>query len=482
MTRKQLWNMKHALPRTSFTFLAIGIAAAGFFATPSAFAGAKEAAAIQTALDAIAPPGDTIQTATAANLSTATLAAIDDPANKKLSPTSIAGEALRGAGDDNFGTVFGSAAFASGSTRISDKPKFAGGAAVSASTGKTANPTLVPDFAAQFAATNDEAQTIANFAKKSTTAIGAVLGGRAQEVSAAERINLANTALVTKQTKKAAQQIAQYVSDPSANDTEAALFAVTVAVANKSFIQKVAVGTTISNPDAADLIIDGLFVSSASADALKIAPKLAKGVGVVADIEQIQLMAISFGGKVSSKQANSTAKALIQGISARDPKSAANGPGELSLVNKADEVGEVAAYFLAALERDNTAVQGTFTNAKSAANLVFKLVKTMFKAAKIKTIKGTQTSKDLQNQLLALQGNFAASIGFTLANMGLDPAVLQAITDKLNKSAKSIAGGANATTLQAQFTAGFTGTPANGFESGVDLGNMIDPETDFRNG
>ena len=192
-------------------------------------------------------------------------------------------------------------------------------------------------------------------------------------------------------------------------------------------------------------------------------------------------MAKSFGQVITSKQANSTAKALIQAISTRNPKSPANGAGELSLVNKADEVGEVAAYFFAAIE-SNAGFATSFGTPKSAAKFVFKVVKTMFKAAKIKALKASgQTSKDLQTALLAKGGNFAASITYTLTKLGLSAETLAAIQAKLVAGSKSIAGKANAATLALQFDAGFVATDAQQFEDGT-LGNMIDPETDIRNG
>jgi hypothetical protein len=472
--------MKSTLPRTSL--LAIGLAAAGYFASPSAFAGPKEIAAIQAALDAILPPGDTIQTATAQNLSDATIAAIN---NSTLSVTVLAGEALKGTTASNFGDVFGNATFTGSIPRITDKNKFAAGAAVSASTGKTANATQVPTFASHFVTSNETAIALARLATKSNTAIGAILGGRGLQITDETlRLGLGNAGLQDKKLKKAAQQIAQFVGDTVPNDTAAANFATGLASTSPNFLQKVAVGVTTSNPDAADRILDTMLLGTVTQPIVKkLAPKLAKLVGQVADIEQVQLMAITLGGVVTTKQANSTAQGLIKAISLRNPKSPVNGPGELSLVNKADEVGEVAAYFLAALKA-NAAFSTTFSTPKSAASLVFKIVKTMFKSAKNKTIKSiSQTSKDLQNQLLVLGGNFASSIGLTLSKLNLPQDVLDAIKAKLASGAKAIAGAANAATLVTQFNNGFSNTPpsGNGFEDGTDLSNMIDPETDFRN-
>jgi hypothetical protein len=484
MTRKQLWNMKSALPRT--TFLAIGIAAASLFTTPLAFGGQKEIDAINQALAAQTPPGGSIETATEAALTAAVLTAIDDPANKKLSPTTLAGEALKGAGDPDFGGFFGVQAAASNSPRITDKNKFAAGAAVSASTGKTADATQVPAFASAFFSTNDAAQQVARLATKSNTAIGAILGGRSLEVTTeAERINLANTALQDGKTAKAAQQIAQFVSAPSdVDDNEAAAFATAVAVANKKYLQKVAVGTTTSNPNSAGRTIELLIDSSISADVIKKAPALAKSVGLVADIEQVQLMAVELGKVVTAKTINSTAKALIQAISGRAPASTGND----RMVNKADEVGEVAAYYLAAL-KDNPLAASKFASAKAAANFAFALAKTMFKAAKVKNIKGTQVPTALQAELLVKDGNFGASLALTFKDLGLAQDIIDAIEAKLTdpKSLKAIAGKTFAADLGAAFQAGFDADPnvtTHGFENGTDFTvSMIDaPETDIRNG
>lgn len=484
MTRNHLLSMKYALPRRSL--LAIGIAAAGLLVTPSvSFArDTKELAALKTALAALGG-GTDVAAADPQILANAVAQAAAN--NLRLRIGNIAGEALKYNTNDPGDEI--ALKIQEVVAAVVDQNKAAAAAAVRASTQVGANATNVPRFASFFVATNAEATSLAKLAIKSTTAIGAILGGRAldADVGAGLRAGVANAGIQDPKLKKAAQQIAQFVGDTVADDNEAVDFAGTVAIANTTQIQRIAVGVTTSNPNAAGGIIDVLLASAATVELTKKnAPKIAKAVGLVASVEQIQLMSSSFGKVVTTRQAISTVKGLIQGISARNPKVSVDGAGSLSKVNKADEVGEVIAYFVAALAKNNAAFDATFASEKKAAGLIFSIAKTVFVAAKVKAIKSIgQKSDALQAQLLVLAGNFGASLAFTLQQLQLQlditPAVLEAIKSKLQKSAAAIGGKRNSVALQAQFNAGFA-VGATGFEDGTAVGSVIDPETDTRNG
>lgn len=486
MTRKQLWNMKSALPRT--TFLAIGIAAAGLILTPSAsFAkDTKELAALKTALSALGG-GTDIVTADPDLLAQAVVNA--KTSNAKLKLGNIAGEALKyntnDPGDEIAAQVIATV------VAPADRQVVAADAAVRATTQVGANPTNVPDFESFFVDTNADAQTIARRAVKSNTAIGAIFGGRALDLgTTGELIIAGNLGIQDPKLKKAAQQIAQFVGDAAPGNVEATQFAVGLAAANTTQIQKIAVGVTTSNPTAAGAIIGGLLDNTTTKlGTVKIAPKIAKAVGIVADIEQVQVMASSLAGFISSKQAISTVKALVQGISARDSKVSVNGTGALSLVNKSDEVGEVLAYFVAALAQNNAAFDAILGDSKKGPALLFNIAKAVFQGAKVKAIKSIgQKSDALQAGLFAKAGNFGASLAFTLTQLvasgDLTQDVVNAFAGKIDsKAVNGIGGKKNAAAIQGQFDLGFAADAATkGYEDGTAVGSVVDPETDIRNG
>lgn len=482
MTRKQLWNMKYALPRT--TFLAIGIAAAGLLITPSVSVAkdTRELAALKTALGAV-----DIVTADPTVLANAVIQAFTD--NPRLKLGNIAGEALKyntqDPGDELANRIIQEV------IEVADRNRVVADAAVRASTQVGANPTNIPDFASFFVAAPADAQTIARLALRSNTAIGAIYGGRALDVNTvAEWVTLANLGLQDTKTKKAAQQIAQFVGDAVQTDTDAANFATGVAGANTKLVQKVAVGVTTSNPTAAGAIISGLLGATVTKEpTVKIAPKIAKAVGLVADVEQVQVMASSLAGAITSKQAVSTVKALVQGISGRDPKATVNGQGALSTINKSDEIGEVIAYFVASLAKNNAAFDAILSDDKKGATLIFNIAKAVFQGAKVRTIRSiAQKSDALQLGLLAKPGNFGASLAFTLTQLVASGDIAQSLVVEFarkidSKAVNAIGGAKNAAAIQAQFDAGFDPNAAGqGYEDGTAVGSVIDPETDIRNG
>jgi len=472
--------MNYALPRTSF--LAIGVAAAGLFATPTASfaADTKELAALKTALGSSDVAGADPQA-----LADAVVAA--SVANPKLNIGNIAGEALKYNVDDPGDEI--AAELQAAVTDPNALSKAAANAAVRASTKTAANAVNVPDFIASLVNSDEDAYVIARQATKSTTAIGAVVGGRALDYvggTDAAEVTLAQVAFGDKKLKKAVQQISQYTS---INVNDSAAFA--SSLATDSNVQKVATGVAAGNPTDANDIVDTLINGSLGATVVKQSAKIAKSVGLVADVEQVSLMAETFGLKVTSKAANSTAKALVQAISGRAQLfGSSDGTTDNTVGNKAEEVGEIVATFIATIQQ-NSAIQPTFTDAKKAASLVFKIAKTMYKAAKVKKIKGIQNPNDLQRALLVKDGNFFASLAYTLDQMEaagrITSDVLAAISDKLLKSVKSIGGKEFEAQITAALNAGFNGSgvvpgdPNSGFEDGVNIGPVVDPETDTRN-
>jgi hypothetical protein len=477
--------MKYALPRT--TLLAIGIAAAGLFALPTATYAkdTKELTALKAALQTLTGSSDVVN-ATANNLAAAVTKASTD--NPKLRIGNIAGEALKyninDPGDEVAGSII---------TAVTDptaRNKEAANASVRSTTGVSANGTNVPLFASQFVSSDSEAITLARLATKSSIAIGAIIGGQALDYASnpsdAAEAALAIAAMGDSKLKKATQQIAQYTS---VFVTNSGAFANALATTSKIAL-KVGTGVAAGNPQEADQIINAMLAGPQAATVVKTAQKFAKSVGLVADVEQVAFIARTLGGVISSKQVNSTAKALSLAISKR---TTLNGTGDNNIGNKAEEYGEIIGTFIDAIE-ENPLIGPTFDIPKKAATLVFNVAKTMFKAAKVKTIKSiSQTSKDLQNALVAKPGNFAASLAFTLRQMNaagdISNEVFQAIVAKLtSKSVNAIGGKPFAAAILDGLNKGFAGDGVvigdpnqTGYEDGQNIGPVLDPETDTRN-
>jgi hypothetical protein len=473
--------MSTAILRKSI--LALGITSVGLFMAPTtAQAGQKEVNALIAALN-----GATLENATASQLAAAVVSAIN--ANPNLKPGVIAGEALKGPNAD--GALIADSA--SGITSVSAAlDRFIGDAAVTAATkttktGLAANGAQVPDFAGELITTDEGAQAAASRATKSKTAVGLIIQGHAANLASdAAKLSLANSSIALPKLKPAVKDIARGasvdVADPGAFAT-----GITVA-ATGGQVTNVAVGVTAQNPTFANDIVSDLVTNATTGTvAKKNAAKIAKNAGLVADLEQLQLMSVTLGGQVTTKQVNSVGKALVKAVSGRPTATT----GVNRDVNKADELGEIAAYYLAAVLQ-NPALQPTLiaTNPKNAVNVVFNLAKTLFQAAKVSVKNGGYaTSNALQTLMATGNSDFAGSFALTLNALNqqnvISTTLLDAIQAKLttSKSLRAIGGKTFEPSLLAGFNAGFDANPATEtrFEDGT-TGNVIDPETDTRNG
>jgi hypothetical protein len=479
--------------RSSISILALGLAATGFLSSPDAFAGAKENTAVLTQLSAL---GETYETATGSDIATAVAAAI--AANPNLKPGVIAGEALKRAGAAalDAGTKVGQnlAANAALAAKINT---IAADAAVTATTGLDADGSLVPDFAQEIVADNVQATTIAILAaKKSKTAIGAIIGGRAQELADDSlRTELASSSIGNTKLAGGAQSIAQYVGNSlTLTSISIADFASSVAENNLKLLTSIAPGAVASDPSKARAILDSLFSGLTLTTAANNASKLAKSMSLLAETEQVEQLAESFGAQVGanvikSSSLNAMAKALIQGLVKRPTGSL---PAD-TLTNKMDEIGEVGAYLLAAAAASPDFDILTKGKAK-AASIVTGLLKSIILAAKDKV------NPSLQKSIAA---DVAGSIALTLNSLNAKATppfstdifgqIAQAFTTQGAATAKKILGaklnkavGADVTTALNDGITNAAGA-AGKYEDGtitedVQVGQVIDPVTDIRNG
>lgn len=546
--------MKTAAPR-KFILLA-GIAIACLSTSPLQ-AGTKEIAAINSQL-ALITPGATIGTATTADLSTATVNALKSDANKSLNPSTIAGEALKGAGSNaaGIGTQLATDVLANIGVLTGSFPKialnlkgFVGGAAVTASTSTGANAAQVPSFAAAFIANiagsndtnlrNAAAISTAEQATKSTTAIGAILGGRnfnGDLDTAQERIDLAKTALADKKLTKASQQIAQYVGDAVVDDDEAASFALAVVKGvgttttpsgNSKYIVQIATGTSTSNPSAASKVVDAMFdgvtgnlavvpasISPFFTAAVKNAKNLASKVGFVADTEQVQAVGVALGSRVgltntdpgtgkvktvgiSQSSVSALAKGLVLGLTTRPTRNSVTTNGD-NRANRIDEIGEVGAYLLNSIKSLPVFQVDSTANRKNAPKLVTSLLKTIISAsakvwsdAQFALTGNTKKSvvKDTAFQS-SVADDASGGIGLTLFSLQgqINAQIFASIKASLTaaNAGTKIAGKTLGPTVLAALTAGInnTGNSSQIYEDGTIAANAIDvissAETDIR--
>lgn len=515
--------------------LILGLA---FFAAQPVQAGTKEINAINSKL----PVGKTIATATDAELSAAVIAAMKDPVNSKLNQATIAGEALKGAVTaTNIGNVLATDILAD----IANLPKvsanvqkFTGASSKTAATGTGANPTQIPTWASVFIANVPEAQrnaeaiAIAKFAPGSTTAIGAIIGGRALTGDASidtdlERVTYANQAIADRKLSSSSQQIAQYVSDTAADVPNFTLSLVALGT-NTKFLSKVVTGTTTANPTLASDILDTMFAannvsSPVFLSTVKNASTLAKNLGKVADIEEVSQMATEFGeriglinpatGKVvgiKDSKINTIAKSLAVGIATR-----ATAGNQDNRTNRIDEIAEVGAYMMNAIRTlPFFTATSTKANIKKAQNTVTNLIKTLVKASlkvhrdvaqvpptnpKITTTKDTQFQAHVADDIAGSVAQTIRSIGagnFGAAGPGL-VSIYDAIVAQLTKPTigKTIAGSSKtlfdvgdgpkpiAQLVQDALASGLNNTNNASviYEDGFTVANVNDPETDIRN-
>lgn len=526
----------------------------------SSLAGTKEIAAINQQLAIIVGPNSTIQNATDAQLSQAVLQAIASTSNVRLNPAIIAAEALKGAvtatniGDqlsqDLIVTLNDSVKNQLGTFPkiLANVEKFVGTASSSAATGTAPNAEQIPDFAANFIATksettrNDEAVLIARSATASTTAIGAIAGGRTQVADMdtdAERLFFANQAISV--LGKASQQISQYVG-ASTVDVPAFAAALTGASTNAKYVVQIATGTMTARPAAGSDIMNALFAnndvnSPVFKATVKNATKIASSVSKVASSEEVSQIADQLGQRVGLTTKNTANKDIIVGIKQSNINAIAKGlvvglatrptlsDSSLSKVNRMDEIGEIGAYLLNSVKTLPVFTVNSTANQKAAPNLIISLMKTIIGAslsryddaaaavnAKKAIIKDTTFQATIAEDL-------AGSIGLTIRflQQALDPAIYSAVRAALLNATvgTKIAGSSKTTfvidgqaprTISKLVSDALTATVGDGetdlptldskyrkYENGSNpvyaqgpyndplLGTITEPETDIRN-
>ena len=492
--------------------------------SPASAADTKELVALNAKL----PSGVTLSSANTSQLVAAVKAAILDAANARLSFAGIIGEALKYAGSSAVdpGTALGqlvqtdSAVLAKigGTTKLQ---KFAADASVRAASGTGANPTLVPEFATEFAATNAEAIAIAGLATKSKTAVGAIVAGRTLDADIdtdAERLALAVAALTDRKTGGSSQDIARFVA---ASVTSSPAFATgilnTLGTNGKPvFISKIttiAPGVVAGDPLNADSILEALFNNNGGAtlsgtkltgDAvalatIKNASKLASSISLVADTEQYSFISTSFGsriasGLIKSSQVATLAKGIVTSmvkkplpISTTDRNAA---------FNRADEAGEIAAYLLNSLTGNSTASAtdgltifktDTTANRKAAVAMVTSIMKTVVGAYNI--------SKSTTFTPTVVAADVAGSVAQTLFSLNaagaINSGIFQAIKDSFTLKTATSINKTVATAVLDALTKGVTNSAGTRYEDGTiaanqlgpvnpGTGNVVDAETDVR--
>lgn len=444
--------MKMAISRP---VLALGIAFSAALMMPQqASAGTNELKAIATQLNGgTLPPGtgtkpptpqqliDFIKTKTSLEIANATIAAIQA---KPTTAAALAGEALKHADEAGFGDVFGQRLNANQGTLAAiygtpaTKAKFIGTAAKNAATGSAPYSEHLLGFADELTGTNQEAYDAAKSASSSKTAVGLIVASRTLDADIdtdAERLDLAQKALLPKnattggQGLSAVQDVARYVSDsvaPADVDAFARnLAATSITVGTKTTqplltkVVDIVTGTVAATPSQARNITIAMFdgdnlttPTTVYLATVKNVSKLATNLGLVADAEEVSLVAYELGQRVGDinpttkkvvgiKQSSvvGIAKSLVSGLALRPSNaSVADNAVRNSRSNRLDEIGEVGAYLLAGI-KDLQDFQGIdpktnlpYTNdakgqkaltaaAKRAAALVTSLIKTIITAS-----------------------------------------------------------------------------------------------------
>jgi hypothetical protein len=136
--------------------------------------------------------------------------------------------------------------------------------------------------------------------------------------------------------------------------------------------------------------------------------------------------------------------------------------------NKADEIGEVAAFVFEAL-----AAKASVQKLGGAKKYALAVMKNAIKTAKKTGVLSTTIISDV-----------AASVALTIHNDIRFDAIEVKLAKALGKAAKTVAGAPNKSIVQAALAAGFAGTNNTTAEDGniPTLTTIIDPETDSRNG
>jgi|GEM_PF-6027353 len=440
--------MKSAILRSSIVAATLTF---GVFSAPQAHAGAKEIAAINAKL-----ASTNIATSTWDQVAAAVIAAIKDPANKKLKPAVILGEALKSnplpGTSPSLGQALGVAIRANKETNSLPltvinpaKPtvfsSFLGTAAVTAATSTGATTLNLADFAEVLSTGTGTAQqaeifAAASYATKSKSAVGQLIAGYSSKLAgtATTQAALANAALLNSKLAPSSKEIAFGIASnvtPGVGDD----FAFTVATADvkQKNLVNIAIGSSAARGDEGADIVGKLFADATYSSAtkkvtgspvalatVKNAAKLATGVSLVADTENVTLQAGVFGKKIETgvlktSTVSTLAKSLIAGITSR-PTSQRNTGTSASVLstvvngrtNRADEIGEVAAVLVGSLLKtaqfttNNSSLSASkqAAAAKSAVTTLVNYIKTIYAAA------GSKFYNDLTGKVGTDKSNF----------------------------------------------------------------------------
>jgi hypothetical protein len=496
--------------------LAITAAAALSFAlfSPNAEAATpakptKEFTALQVALQAL---GETIDSADADQLGQAVANAIANPANAKLKPGNIAGEALKYAAAQDAGGEIGNAlrdALATDNNQL-----IARDAIKRAGSGKGLNVALVPEFTTAFVANDTEAYALAKLVISTKPGAGAVIGGRASQLALepnaeVTQLALVNGALASKKNGgqalgAAATDIVKYAVMQAVDDSADFTNAVASNPANITLAPKIGTGGVAGDPTNGGDIVDTLL-NNASLPKLKTgAASFIKSVGNVADIEEISKIAVAVGNQTSIASAtnpkttaikfsaaNGIVKSLAKAIVAKaTTDTSATNPN--SGANKEDEIAEVAAYMVAKIINAAT-VQGIGggkpqVTIKNAGAKIFAIVMSAVNATKPKKVQTAHPGIYLETA-----EDVAGSVAETLSSLRVAftgvilPEFFDTIKAYLVKKAPSIGGKTNTEAVLAAINAAYEAVGPSevddAYEDGTIAANVQTsdyPETDFR--
>jgi hypothetical protein len=301
--------------------------------------------------------------------------------------------------------------------------------------------------------------------------------------------------------KAAAQDITKFVvAEVDAQfggigDTADFTLQIAKATANIPIASKIGTGGVAGDPTNGGDIVDTLLKEP-------LLPKLKSGiagfiktVGTVADIEEISKIAIAVGTQIATPAGTTTAikfaaasgvvKSLAKAIVA---KSTTADPVRNSVLNKQDEIGEVAAFMVGQI-LNNATLNGAGggkaqVTAKNAGGKIFALILGAVNATKGAKV-ASLTSPDFYANTAA---DVAGSVAETLESLRAGGVISQAFFDSVKTfllaKAGAIGGKANTTAVTTALNDGFAvGSDPNledGVPTNVAQALISDPETDFR--
>jgi hypothetical protein len=454
---------------------------------------------LQEALTALFGAGASVDNVSADDLALALTKAITD--NPKLKPGNIAGEALKYAGSPaqaDGGVKIARALFDHAST--SSDLLAARDAIKRAGSGKGLNVALVPDFAAEFFpanATEADVIALARLVISSKPGAGAVVGGRAGELTLPQQTALTNAALAkTAKLTAATIDILKYVvaevDQDALGEGNTDVFTRDIALTNATLAAKIGTGGVAGDPTNGGNIVDELL----TADLPKLKSGIAsfvKSVGKVADIEEIAKIALAVGEQIGTAStakptttaikfaaANGVVKSLAKAIVAKaTTDTSTTNPN--SGANKEDEIAEVAAGMVAQILNPLT-INGVGggkaqVTVKNAGAKILAIIKSAINATKPKKVQAAHTGIYLET-VDDVVGSVAETLGSLRdgADSGLmNDAFFNEIVAYLTRKVNSVAGKANAGVVSAALEAGYLTGPSAIYEDGTLASGVLPP-------